>query len=102
MFEGGREQGGRPCFVTARRGVILGSIQVEGREAHAGKAYLEGRSAVLELAHQIVRLYGFNDYERGIYFNVAPISGGRPNGVVAGEARGKFCCAGIPAAADCP
>ena len=38
-----------------------------GREAHAGKAYLEGRSAVLELAHQIIRLYSFNDYEKGIY-----------------------------------
>ena len=43
---------------------------------------------MLELAHQIIRLYSFNDYEKGIYYNVAPISGGRPNGVVAGEARG--------------
>ncbi|WP_353733922.1 peptidase dimerization domain-containing protein [Oscillibacter sp.] len=88
MFEGGRERDGRPRFVTSRRGVILGTVDVAGREAHAGKAYLEGRSAVLELAHQIIRLYSFNDYEKGIYYNVAPISGGRPNGVVAGEARG--------------
>ena len=102
VLEGGRERDGRPCFITSRKGVILGSIEVEGKEAHAGKAYLEGRSAVLELAHQIIRLYSFNDYERGIYFNVAPISGGRPNGVVAGEARGEFCCAGIPANADFP
>ena len=82
--------------------MILGAIGVEGREAHAGKAYLEGRSAVLELAHQIIRLYSFNDYEKGIYYNVAPISGGRPNGVVAGEARGEFCVAGIPENADFP
>ena len=75
VFEGGREADGKIRFVTARRGVILGDIQVTGREAHAGKAYLEGRSAVLELAHQIIRLYGFNDPERGIYYNVAPISG---------------------------
>lgn len=100
VFEGGREREGDPCFVTARRGVILGSIDVTGREAHAGKAYGAGRSAVLELAHQIIRLYGFNDLERGICFNVAPISGGRPNGVVAGEARGEFCCAGIPTNGD--
>ena len=100
VFEGGREREGRPAFVTARRGVILGEIQVEGKEAHAGGAYLEGRSAVLELAHQIIRLYSFNDLERGIYFNVAPISGGRPNGIVAGEAKGAFCCAGLPANAD--
>ena len=102
VFEGGRERDGRPRFVTSRRGVILGAIDVEGREAHAGKAYLEGRSAVLELAHQIIRLYSFNDYEKGIYYNVAPISGGRPNGVVAGAARGEFCVAGIPENADFP
>ena len=103
MFEGGRETAdGRPRFITARKGVILGAIDVEGREAHAGKAYLEGRSAVLELAHQIIRLYSFNDYEKGIWYNVAPISGGRPNGVVAGEARGEFCVVGIPENADFP
>ena len=102
VFEGGRERDGRPRFVTSRRGVILGTVDVAGREAHAGKAYLEGRSAVLELAHQIIRLYSFNDYEKGIYYNVAPISGGRPNGVVAGEARGEFCVAGIPENADFP
>ena len=102
VFEGGRERDGRPRFGTTRRGVILGTVDVAGREAHAGKAYLEGRSAVLELAHQIIRLYSFNDYEKGIYYNVAPISGGRPNGVVAGEARGEFCVAGIPENADFP
>lgn len=102
VFEGGREQDGHVRFVTARRGVILGDIRVHGKEAHAGAAYLEGRSAVLELANQIVRLYGFNDLERGIYYNVAPISGGRPNGVVAGEAQAQFCVAGLPANADFP
>ena len=100
VFEGGRENSGRTGFVTARRGVILGELQVEGREAHAGKAYLEGRSAVLELAHQIIRLYGFNDLDKKIYYNVAPISGGRPNGVVAGEAHAQFCVAGLPTNAD--
>ena len=42
VFEGGRERDGRPRFVTSRRGVILGTVDVAGREAHAGKAYLEG------------------------------------------------------------
>lgn len=96
VFEGGRQQNSRIQLVTARRGVILGDIRVLGKEAHAGKAYLEGRSAVLELAHQIIRLYSFNDMERGIYYNAAPISGGRPNGVVAGEAQAQFCVAGLP------
>ena len=100
VFEGGREQNGHPAFVTARRGVILGDIHVTGKEAHAGNAYLEGHSAVHELAQQIVRLYSFNDMEKKIYYNVAPISGGRPNGVVAGEAHGQFCVAGMPTNAD--
>ena len=100
MFEGGREQDGHPAFVTARRGVILGDIHVTGKEAHAGNAYLEGHSAVHELAQQIVRLYSFNDMQKKIYYNVAPISGGRPNGVVAGEAHGQFCVAGMPTNAD--
>lgn len=100
VFEGGRERDGKTGFVTARRGVILGDIRVQGKEAHAGKAYLEGRSAVLELAHQIIRLYSFNDLEKGIYYNVAPISGGRPNGVVAGDAQAQFCVAGLPTNAD--
>lgn len=96
VFEGGRQKNGRIQLVTSRKGVILGDIRVRGKEAHAGNAYLEGRSAVLELAHQIIRLYSFNDMEKGIYYNVAPISGGRPNGVVAGDAQGQFCIAGIP------
>ena len=68
----------------------------------AGTAVTEEGQSFLELAHQIIRLYSFNDYEKGIYYNVAPISGGRPNGVVAGEARGEFCVAGIPENADFP
>lgn len=100
VFEGGREVDGKLHFVTARRGVILGDIDVKGKEAHAGSAYLEGHSAVHELAQQIVRLYSFNDMEKKIYYNVAPISGGRPNGVVAGQAHGQFCVAGLPTNAD--
>ena len=100
VFEGGREKDGALGFITSRRGVILGDIHVHGQEAHAGKAYLEGRSAVLELAHQIIQLYSFNDLEKGIFFNVAPISGGRPNGIVAGEAHGRFCVAGLPSSRD--
>lgn len=100
VFEGGRQNNQIPGFVTARRGVILGSLDIEGKEAHAGAHYLEGRSAVKELAHQILRLYSFNDMEKKIYYNVSPISGGRPNGIVAGNAHAEFCVAGIPTKED--
>lgn len=100
VFESAHLDGDKTYLVTSRKGVILGAIDVTGKEAHAGLNYLDGHSATLELAHQIIRLYSFNEMEQGIYFNVAPISGGRPNGIVAGEARGEFCCAGIPTNAD--
>ena len=96
VFEGGRECDGVMQIVTSRRGVILGEINIEGKEAHAGAAYLDGKSAVLELAHKIIDIYSFNDYENKIYYNVSPIEGGRPNGIVAGSARAEFCCAGLP------
>ena len=57
---------------------------------------MAGHSAVKELAHKILKLYSFNDYDREIYYNVAPISGGRPNGIVAGDAHMEFCVAGLP------
>lgn len=100
VFEGAEKENGKNGFVTARRGVILGSMDITGKEAHAGCAYLEGRSAILEMAHKIIEFYGFNDYEKGIYYNVAPISGGRPNGIVAGSAHAEFCVAGIPLNSD--
>ena len=100
VFEGAEEEDGKTGFVTARRGVILGQMDVTGKEAHAGLAYLDGHSAILELAHKIIEYYSFNDYEKGIYYNVAPISGGRPNGVVAGDAHAEFCVAGIPLNSD--
>lgn len=82
--------------VNERRGVILGELDIVGVEAHAGGAYLEGHSANKELAYKILKLYSFNDYDRQIYYNAAPISGGRPNGVVSGDAHMGFCCAGLP------
>ncbi|MBQ1334330.1 MAG: M20/M25/M40 family metallo-hydrolase [Clostridia bacterium] len=82
--------------VSQRDGVILGALDVKGVEAHAGGAYMEGHSAIKELAHKILKYYSFNDYEREIYYNVAPISGGRPNGIVAGDAHMEFCVAGLP------
>lgn len=95
VFEEPRQAGNLTPSITSCKSVILGSIEVTGRETHAGKNDLSGRSAVLELAHQIIQFYSFNDDARGICFNVVLISGGRPNGVGAGSARGEFCCAGI-------
>ncbi|MDO4491830.1 MAG: M20/M25/M40 family metallo-hydrolase [Lachnospiraceae bacterium] len=97
IFEPGDYKEAAPVPVlTSRQGVILGNLDITGVEAHAGCDYSKGRSANLELAHKILELYSFNDDEKGIYYNAAPVSGGRPNGVVSGSANMQFCVAGIP------
>lgn len=72
---------------TGRKAVGEFEIKVYGRAAHAGLSPGEGTSAVLELSHQIQRLFALNDPARGISVNVGTIDGGlRPN-VVAPEVR---------------
>jgi len=72
--------------VTARKGVGRFVLTVRGQAAHAGSAFQDGTSAVVELAEQIRSLHGLVDPEAGITLNVAPIWGGtRPN-VIAAEA----------------
>lgn len=97
VFEPGELTGsGKNAVITSRQGVILGSLDITGVEAHAGNAYSKGHSANRELAHKILELYALNDEEKGIFYNAAPVSGGRPNGVVSGSANMQFCVAGIP------
>lgn len=66
--------------VTARKGVGRFDVAVEGRSAHSGGNWQDGRSAVVALARLILKVHGMVDLERGITTNVAPIRGGtRPN-----------------------
>lgn len=101
VFEGGKlaEDGKTTGLVTSRKGVAIGTIEVTGKEAHAGVAFEEGRSATYELAHKLMMLYSFCKPEKKLFYNPSPISGGRPNGVVAGEAKADFCV-GLPSMAD--
>ncbi|MGF1650290.1 MAG: M20 family metallopeptidase [Hyphomicrobiaceae bacterium] len=69
-------------IVTARKGVGIFNIETEGRPAHAGSRHEDGRSAILEMARQIVRIEGMTDYERGVTFNVGQIVGGTGRNVV--------------------
>jgi len=78
-------EGGK--IVTARKGTARFDIHVKGRPAHSGARHQDGRSAIEELARQILVLHGFTDYERGITLNVGTIFGGTRANVVAEEAR---------------
>jgi glutamate carboxypeptidase len=68
--------------VTARKGVGRFTLKVEGRPSHAGARHWLGRSAVTELAHQIIALEAMTDYDRDITVNVGQIVGGTGTNVV--------------------
>ncbi len=64
------------ALVVWRKGVGRFEMEIHGQASHAGAAHQQGVSAVAELAHQILRLEGMTDYERGTTVNVGVISGG--------------------------
>jgi glutamate carboxypeptidase len=71
---------------TARKGVGRFRLDVEGKSAHAGVAPQEGRSAIVELAHQIVRIQYLQDLDAGTTLNVGVIQGGTTTNVVPAQA----------------
>jgi glutamate carboxypeptidase len=74
---------------TERRGVGRYELVVHGVPAHAGLEPEKGRSAIVELAHQVIALSRMNDAE-GVSVNVGVVSGGTYINVVAGEARASI------------
>ena len=74
-------------IVTARKGVAMFEMTVKGRPSHAGARHQDGRSAIREMARQILRLEDMTDYEREITVNVGVVSGGTVTNVVPAECR---------------
>jgi len=73
--------------VTARKGTGMLRLNVKGRPAHAGMQHEKGRSAIREMAHQVLALEGMTDYERGITVSVGVISGGTATNTVPSRCR---------------
>lgn len=69
-------------IVTARKGVARFTIDVEGRPAHSGARHADGRSAILEMARQIIEIEAMTDYARGVTVNVGRVEGGTAANVV--------------------
>jgi glutamate carboxypeptidase len=80
VCEPARANGGR-C-VSARKGTGMATITVQGRPSHAGVAHEKGRSAIREMAHQILALEAMTDYARGVTVSVGTITGGTTTNVV--------------------
>jgi glutamate carboxypeptidase len=72
---------------TWRKGVGDYEVIVRGRAAHAGAAHSEGINAIEELAHQIVKIQGWTNYDLGTTLNTGRIQGGTASNVVPAEAR---------------
>src|SRR5207302_8409045 len=72
--------GGR--IVTSRKGVGRFEVTATGVPAHSGGAHKKGRSAIKELAHQILALEAMTDYARGVTTTVGLITGGTAANVI--------------------
>jgi len=67
-----------------RKGSGRYRLEVQGRASHAGADPEQGRSALVELAHQIIDLEAIADARKGTTVNVGTARGGtRPNVVAA-------------------
>ena len=75
---------------TGRKGIGGFTLNVTGRAAHAGLDPSHGINAIVELAHQTLRLAALNDFERGITVNVGVAQGGTTSNVVPAEASAKI------------
>ena len=71
---------------TWRKGVGDFEVVVRGRAAHAGADHSQGRNAIEELAHQILRIQALTDYALGTTLNVGMVQGGTARNVVPEEA----------------
>lgn len=77
---------------TRRKGGGGFTLEVTGRAAHAGVEPEKGINAIVELAHQAVKLHAMNDYEKGTTVNVGVIQGGTVSNVVPASASAKIDC----------
>jgi glutamate carboxypeptidase len=86
-------------IVTSRKGVARFTIDVEGRPAHSGSRHEDGRSAILEMARQIIDIEAMTDYARGVTINVGRIEGGTAENVVPAHCRATIDLR-VPTVAD--
>ena len=73
--------------VTSRKGAGDFEVVTRGRPAHAGARHQDGRNAIKEMAHQVLRLEAMTDYARDITVSVGVVEGGTFPNVVPAECR---------------
>lgn len=78
------------ALVDARKGSANYSLALQGRAAHVGRAFNDGRSAVLAAANAALALDALNGQRDGVTFNVGAIDGGSAVNVVPERAVLRF------------
>jgi len=79
-------QGPKGHLKTSRKGVGDITVRVRGRASQSGVDFEKGRSAIVELARQLLEIVKFTDVGRGITVNPGVIQGGTRSNVIAAEA----------------
>lgn len=77
-------------IVTARKGVGRFEIHATGIPAHSGARHDRGRSAIKEMARQILAIEDMTDYGRGITTTVGLVYGGTAANVVPQHCRASI------------
>lgn len=78
-LEGSRD---RSAVGTHNRGGMIPDIIVHGVAAHSGADPEKGRSAILELAHQIIKLSALTNLQAGVHVNCGTITGGVSENII--------------------
>lgn len=73
-------EGGR--LTVARHGIARFHLRTIGHPAHAGAYHEQGRSAIREMARQVLAIEAMTDYGRTIVLNVGTIAGGTHENMV--------------------
>lgn len=77
-------------LVSGRRGGGVIVIEVQGQAAHSGGAFLDGISAIEEMARKVLALHALSDVAAGITVNVGVITGGEAHNVIAPLCRARM------------
>jgi glutamate carboxypeptidase len=90
-------EGGR--LTVARHGIARWHLRTIGRPAHAGAYHAEGRSAIREMARQILAVEALTDHARNFCVNIGTVAGGTHENMVPAECR-AICYALVPTARE--
>lgn len=74
-------------LVVERMGSGTFMLEAVGRAAHVGRAFTEGRSAVVALSRAIIEVSDLADPDRGRIVNIGPVHGGGATNAVPHHAR---------------